>query len=107
MKKLLLATALALSSCGPIDHPNTDSVVIASDKALIICHNAYQTAAAAATAAVNAGLIRGSRLQRLSELNTQAKALLDKADQGEAVATNVSDALSLIAEMQSITGDTP
>lgn len=115
---LLAPVLLSASACqtlptfAPVTVPTTvaeatavsDKVVLGGSQALIVAHNAYQGAAAAAEAAVKAGLIQGENLDRLAILNTRAVTLLQTADSGQSVALRSAEVFNIVAEIRTLIG---
>lgn len=124
MKRLvLIAAAFALPACtstgssgagNPNNPPpiNTDRqafatadrVMVPTGKALIVAHNAYQAAAAAATLAVQSGVITGDNLTRLEALNNRARYLLSQADAGYNVGQNAAEVINIVTDIRSMIG---
>lgn len=116
MKRLfILPAALALANCS-VALPtaistiteavavNQDKVAVPATQALIVAHNAYQGAAAAATLAVESGMFPKDKLDQLSAWNNWGKAALDRADQGIDVATNAAMAMNAVAAINKLIG---
>ena len=127
MKRLLIIpAALALANCAAIPTAistigglsqavsvNQDKVLIPATQALIVAHNAYQGAAAAATGAINlctktpqlapcVSLLR--KIDQIGALSDRAKALLDEADRGHNVAANAAEVMNIVTSMKSLAG---
>lgn len=101
------AIPTAISAIGGLTQAvsvNQDKVLVPATQALIIAHNAYQSAAAAATAAITAGLVPKEKLPQIAALDNRAKALLDQADAGQNVAQNVAEVMNIISTMKSLAG---
>ena len=127
MKRLLFIplASLALAGCGPLAAigsvasiteaiaVNKDKVLVPATQALIVAHNAYQGAAAAATGAVTACsavpniapcVALKARLPQIEALNTRAVSLLAKADAGQDVAANAAEVMNIVATLKSLSG---
>lgn len=124
MKKLLiLPAALALANCSALPVAiggltqavtvNQDKVLIPATQALIVAHNAYQGAAALATAAITTCTATNfagpcadlkGKLPQIAALSDRAKALLDEADRGQNVAQNAAEVLNIVTSLKSFAG---
>jgi hypothetical protein len=110
MKRLLIIAALGLSACQTI---GSDTVMVPATQGLIVAHNAYQAAAASATAAITACVsvpttppcvaLRG-KLPQIKALSDKAQGLLDEADSGHDIAQNASQVLNLVGSINSLLG---
>lgn len=108
MRKLPLIVAaqvLALTACGPV-LPSVNSATAISDKvlvpatqALIVAHNAYQGATAAAEVAVQQGKVKGDALTKLGVLNDRAFLVLSVGDRGQSEAQRAAEIMDLTAQM--------
>lgn len=118
MKRLfIIPAALALANCAALPALSTiggltqaitvnqDKVLVPATQALIVAHNAYQGAAAAATVAINSGLVPKDKLPQIAALSDRAKALLDEADRGQNVAQNAAEVLNIVNSIHSFAGN--
>lgn len=120
---LILCAAPLLANCAAIPAAvsiaqavatSTNKVEVPATQALIVAHNAYQGAAAVATAAVNAcndvswaGSACGAlkpKLPQIAALDNAAVAKLDLADQGIDVAENSAAVMNIVSSIQSLSG---
>lgn len=112
----VVLVSLSLSSCAVLPAlsiassiveataPTIHKVEVPATQALIIAHNAYQGAAAAATAAVRSGVVKGDKLELLAQYDNTIKGLLDKADAGQNVAMNAASAMNFITKIHNLIG---
>lgn len=122
-KFLIIAAAPIMASCAALPAisaglsvvqayaANKHKVVVPATQALIIAHNAYQGAAAAAALAIKTCTITPTvgpcpsvmqNLDKLDEYNNLAKSLLDKADAGQDIAANSAGVMNLVSRMHSL-----
>lgn len=127
MKRFLLVplAAISLSGCAAISAVGTvasitqaivvnkDKVLVPATQGLIVAHNAYQGAAAAAEAAITACSATPNfapckallgRVDQIGALSDLAKMRLDQADAGQNVAQNVADVMNIVATLKSLAG---
>lgn len=76
-----------------------EQVVMRGTQGLIVAHNAYQTAAAVATAYVRSGQATPAQLARIRSLNDRAIALLETGGTGLSVAQRAAEVLNIVAEL--------
>ena len=119
MKKLLLiAAAFTLPACAaalptaidtlvsiakPADAVG-DKVLLEGTRGLILAHNAYQGAAATATAAVKSGRLSAQQLDAIEAADARAVALLNGADGALSTAERVAAILNATNEINTALG---
>lgn len=81
-----------------------DHVVLRGTQGLIVAHNAYQTAAAAATLYVQSGRATPAQLARIRTLNDRALFLLDTGGTGLSLAQRAAEVLNIVAELDVFSG---
>jgi hypothetical protein len=119
MRKLfIIAAALTLPACAaaipaaldtlvsiakPADAVG-DKVVLEGTRGLILAHNAYQGAAAAAKVAVESNRLSPAQVDRIASANRRAYDLLNQADTTLSTAERVAAVLNAVNEMNIATG---
>ncbi len=124
MKRLLvIPAALALANCAAIPTVlstvtqavavDQNKVLVPATQALLVAHNAYQAAAAAATTAITTCTAVNfvgpcaslkAKLPQIAALSDRAKALLDEADKGQNVAQNAAEVMNIVSSLKSFSG---
>lgn len=104
---LLLSISLAATGCQTTSESEPivatgQNVIVRSAQALIVAHNAYQGATAAAELAVKSGRLTDDQLIRLKALNDKALGLLAQADAGRDVALNAAQVMGVVAQINTL-----
>ena len=110
MRKLILVLALLLGACAsPSLEQAAPQTVADAEKALAVAHLSYQAAGISLQQAAQSGLLHGADATTAKTLYDRAGAILDAADQADALANAqgvfaaVADATALIAQIGALT----
>lgn len=76
-----------------------DAVVMRGTQALLVAHNAYQTAASVAQAWVASGQATPAQLNRIEQLNDRALSLLETGGRGLTIAQRAAEVMNIVAEL--------